>query len=214
MAKDRLSSLTKPFVSGYRTLAEPTLSGCALERPDLATTGISMRFTYQSMASCSTCGAPLIRTAKCSISWCRPNRQATKKFFRNLPKGIAVHSARHHHRQARSYPAARVEILPMSRASKTSANNRAERSHQPTRERERRMRGFKSAGHAQRFLASFAVIASLFGPGRSTPLHPRRHRRPRGPGAVLSKTRAPWLRRRWRCLFDVQLLHPGAGFLG
>ena len=32
------------------------------------------------------------------------------------------------------------------------ANNRAENSHQPTRERERRMRGFKSAGHAQLFL--------------------------------------------------------------
>jgi putative transposase len=28
------------------------------------------------------------------------------------------------------------------------------------------MRGFKSAGHAQRFLATFGVIASLFRPGR------------------------------------------------
>jgi hypothetical protein len=28
------------------------------------------------------------------------------------------------------------------------------------------MRGFKSAGHAQRFLAPFGVIASLFRPGR------------------------------------------------
>jgi putative transposase len=44
--------------------------------------------------------------------------------------------------------------------------NRAETSHQPTRERERRMRGFKSAGHAQRFLSSFGVIASFFRPGR------------------------------------------------
>ena len=46
------------------------------------------------------------------------------------------------------------------------ANNRAENSHQPTRERERRMRGFKSAGHAQRFLSLFGVIATLFRPGR------------------------------------------------
>ncbi len=45
-------------------------------------------------------------------------------------------------------------------------NNRAENSHQPTRERERRMRGFKSAGHAQRFLATFGVITSFFRPGR------------------------------------------------
>ncbi len=31
-------------------------------------------------------------------------------------------------------------------------NNRAENSHQPTRLREKVMRGFKSAGHAQCFL--------------------------------------------------------------
>jgi putative transposase len=45
-------------------------------------------------------------------------------------------------------------------------NNRAENSHQPTRERERRMRGFKSPGHAQRFLSIFGVIASFFRPGQ------------------------------------------------
>src|ERR1700676_5448506 len=45
-------------------------------------------------------------------------------------------------------------------------NNRAENSHQSTRERERRMRGFKSAGHAQRFLSIFGLVADLFGVGR------------------------------------------------
>jgi len=47
-------------------------------------------------------------------------------------------------------------------------NNRAENSHQPTRERERRMRRFKSSGHAQRFLAAYGPIAAHF--------RPRRHR--------------------------------------
>jgi len=47
-------------------------------------------------------------------------------------------------------------------------NNRAENSHQPTRERERRMRRFKSPGHAQRFLAAYGPIAAHF--------RPRRHR--------------------------------------
>jgi len=47
-------------------------------------------------------------------------------------------------------------------------NNRAEHSHQPTRERERRMRRFKSPGHAQRFLAAYGPITSHF--------RPRRHR--------------------------------------
>jgi putative transposase len=47
-------------------------------------------------------------------------------------------------------------------------NNRAENSHQPTRQRERRMQRFKSAGHAQRFLAAYSPIMSHF--------RPRRHR--------------------------------------
>jgi putative transposase len=45
-------------------------------------------------------------------------------------------------------------------------NNRAENSHQPTRERERRMRRFKSAGHAQRFVEVHGIVASHFRPRR------------------------------------------------
>ena len=46
-------------------------------------------------------------------------------------------------------------------------NNRAENSHQPTRVRERRMRRFKSPGHAQRFCSSFELIRQHF--------HPKQH---------------------------------------
>ena len=46
------------------------------------------------------------------------------------------------------------------------ANNRAENSHQPTRNRERRMKGFKSVAHAQRFLSTFGPIYDLFSVGR------------------------------------------------
>ena len=42
------------------------------------------------------------------------------------------------------------------------ANNRAERSHEPTRQRERTMRGFKSMGQAQRFLAVHGTMKNLF----------------------------------------------------
>jgi putative transposase len=45
-------------------------------------------------------------------------------------------------------------------------NNRAENSHQPTRLRERVMRRFKSAGHAQRFLSALGIISSHFRVGR------------------------------------------------
>jgi len=46
------------------------------------------------------------------------------------------------------------------------ANNRAEVSHQRTRQRERQMRGFKSAGQAQRFLSVHGVIQNYFRIGR------------------------------------------------
>ncbi len=45
------------------------------------------------------------------------------------------------------------------------ANNRAEISHQPSRQRERQMRRFKSAGQAQRFLAGQGVVLDLLRPG-------------------------------------------------
>ena len=65
------------------------------------------------------------------------------------------------------YSAPRAELLPntVHRRDK-GLNNRAENSHQSTRVRERRMRGFKSARHAQRFLSIFGMIADLFGVGR------------------------------------------------
>ena len=46
------------------------------------------------------------------------------------------------------------------------ANNRAEVSHQPTRQRERQMRGFTSSAHAQRYLHVHGVIQNLFRVGR------------------------------------------------
>ena len=46
------------------------------------------------------------------------------------------------------------------------ANNRAELSHQPTRVRERGMRGFKSMHQAQRFLNVHAAAHNLFNLGR------------------------------------------------
>jgi putative transposase len=45
-------------------------------------------------------------------------------------------------------------------------NNRVENCHQPTRQREQRMQGFKSPGHAQRFLSAYGPIAQHFRPRR------------------------------------------------
>ena len=97
----------------------------------------------------------------------RRDKQAAKRFFRKLLKGLQYIPRVIITDKLRSYAAAKAEIMPevLHRQDKR-ANNRAENSHQPTRERERRMRGFKSVGHAQRFLSSFGVIASFFRPGR------------------------------------------------
>jgi putative transposase len=46
------------------------------------------------------------------------------------------------------------------------ANNRVEASHQPTRQRERQMRRFKSARQAQRFLSLYDAVHNLFRVGR------------------------------------------------
>lgn len=62
-----------------------------------------------------------------------------------------------------SYGAAKREVMPgVEHRRHKGLNNRAENSHQPTRRRERQMKRFKSAGHAQRFLSAHDQINNLF----------------------------------------------------
>ena len=63
----------------------------------------------------------------------------------------------------RSYSAA-IKVIGSSIPHDTDQyrNNIVEISHQPTRQRERQMRKFKSPGQAQRFLACHAVINNHF----------------------------------------------------
>jgi putative transposase len=66
-----------------------------------------------------------------------------------------------------SYGVARRALMPETIHSKERyANNRAERSHQPTRVRERGMRRFKSLFQAQRFVRVHAAVSNLFTLGR------------------------------------------------
>jgi putative transposase len=61
----------------------------------------------------------------------------------------------------RSYGAAHREVMPsVEHRSHKGLNNRAENSHQPTRQSERAMKGFRSVGGAQRFLSAFSGISS------------------------------------------------------
>jgi putative transposase len=95
------------------------------------------------------------------------DKKAAKKFFRKLLKGLRCVPRVIVTDKLRSYSAAKAELLPsVEHCQQKYQNNRAENSHQPTRLRERVMRRFKSAGHAQRFLSAFGVITSHFRVGR------------------------------------------------
>ena len=97
----------------------------------------------------------------------RRNKKAAKRFFRKLLKGLRYVPRVIITDKLRSYSAAKVEIMPgVEHQQHKGLNNRAENSHQPTRVREKVMRRFKSAGHAQRFLSAFGIISSHFHPRR------------------------------------------------
>ncbi|MFE2094695.1 IS6 family transposase [Streptomyces sp. NPDC059460] len=97
----------------------------------------------------------------------RRDKAAARCFFRRLmtktravPRVIVTD-------KLRSYGAAHREAMPSAEhRSHKGLNNRAENSHQPTRQRERAMKGFRSVGGAQRFLSAFSGISPHFRPRR------------------------------------------------
>ena len=95
------------------------------------------------------------------VQRCRDAR-AAKRFFRKLLKGQGSNPWQLVTDKLRSYGAAHRDIMPsVDHNTERYANNMAEVSHQPTRQRERHMRGFKSAGQAQQFLSVHGVIRNL-----------------------------------------------------
>ncbi len=90
-------------------------------------------------------------------------------FFRKLLKGLTYVPRAIITDRLKSYGAALRESLPsVEHRQHRYLNNRAENSPQLTRQRERRMQRFKSAGHAQRVLSAYEPI--------SQHCRPRRHR--------------------------------------
>src|SRR5882757_10041818 len=93
----------------------------------------------------------------------RRDKQAAKRLLRKLlkkemrPPRVMITD------KLASYGAAKREVMPgIEHRQHKGLNNRAENSHQPTRRRERQMKQFKSAGHAQRFLSAHDQINNLF----------------------------------------------------
>ena len=93
----------------------------------------------------------------------RRDTQAAKRLLRKLlkrqcrPPRVMITD------KLASYGSAKREVMPSVEHRKHKGlNNRAENSHQPTRQRERQMKRFKSPGQAQRFLSAHDGINNLF----------------------------------------------------
>jgi putative transposase len=95
------------------------------------------------------------------------NAKAATRFFKKLLKGLRYAPRVMITDKLASYGAARKQMrLSIEHRQHKGLNNRAENSHQPTRQKERQMKKFKSPGKAQRFLSAHGPINNLFRPRR------------------------------------------------
>jgi putative transposase len=97
----------------------------------------------------------------------RRNQEATETFLRRVVEGCPDEPRVAVTDKLGSYGPAIKKVLPRTEHRQHKGlNNRAENSHQPTRQRERAMRRFKSPVQAQLFLEPFGPIREHFCPGR------------------------------------------------
>jgi putative transposase len=112
----------------------------------------------------------------------RWNTTAAPRVFRTRLKGLTDVPRGLITAKRSSYGAAKPARRPgVEHRQHRDVNTRAEHSHHPTRQRERRLQGFKSPGQAQRFLAAYGPIAQHCRPRRhrlSAPVY-RQERSPR-----------------------------------
>jgi putative transposase len=97
----------------------------------------------------------------------RRNQEAAEAFLRRVVEGYPDEPRVAVTDELASYGPALKKVLPRTDHRKYKGlHNRAENSHQPTRQRERAMRRIKAPEQAQRFLEPFGPIREHFCPGR------------------------------------------------
>jgi putative transposase len=88
---------------------------------------------------------------------------AAKRFFKRVVTRSGANARTIVTDKLASYRVAHRELLPDCDHDTTQySNNRADRSHESTSFRERGMRPFKSARHAQTFLSIYSEVRNLF----------------------------------------------------
>jgi putative transposase len=107
----------------------------------------------------------------------RRDTKAATRFFRKLLTGLEYVPRVLVTDKLASYGLAHRRLMPgVEHRRSKYLNNRAENSHQPTRQRERAMKKFSSPGGAQRFLSVFSGISPHFRTRRHL-LHAQEYRR-------------------------------------
>ena len=97
----------------------------------------------------------------------RRDGKAAMRFFTRLLRSHGGEPRKIVTDKLRSYGVAHRELMPVIiHDTNQYADHRAVLSHQPTRDRERGMRCFKSSRQAQRFLGAHAAVYNLFNLGR------------------------------------------------
>lgn len=139
----------------------------ANDQPQM-TSGILMRWSAESPAKSTGCGAPSIRTGMSSMKSSRAAAiQSREASADRLLKAQGGAPRRMITDILQSYGAARRHIMPnVEHWSHKGLNNRAENSHLPLRKRERVMQTFRCPGGLPRFVSIFSSSKSL----RATPL--------------------------------------------
>jgi putative transposase len=123
------------------------------------------------MGRTSFSGEPTIQAVG---SWDECDQKAAKTFFRKLLKGYQYIPRVIITDTLKSYEAAKRELLTgVEHRQYRHLNNRAENSHQPTRQRKRRMQRVNSPEQAQYFLPASGAIGQHFRPRRDLLIAPK-----------------------------------------